>query len=423
MRSGLARAMPDKKCTIMPTKNSNPGNGKIMLALQGGGAHTAYVWGVIDRLLQNDKIDIVAVSGTSGGAMLAAVLTYGLSRERDADGRLLDDAARRAGTRDLLDKFWSKVAALGDWSGNPYRFVANPFHRSWNIDGMPVPVMFNTLSLVTSPYQSWFGPRQNPVASALAECIDFDALNRSTRGPALYVCATNVRTGQPHAFTKREIAIPHVLASACLPVVDRAVQIGDEFYWDGGYVADPALAPLIKHHRRATHDLVIVGVNPIVMEQNAVPPSSAWEIIDRMNEITFNASLISQIRRIDEINKLLVEVPPDAPACQAAGALHGKVQILIHYIAPHADMAAYGVASKSNTAWPFLHHLKALGQQVAAAWEDGRTEGGGAPLLGQSSDTNLARLFINPHQSDAPPLPQTTHGTRTGTAASLRRLQ
>lgn len=405
----------------MAAENRHGSKKKIVLALQGGGSHTAYVWGVVDRLLQNDDIEIVAVSGTSGGAMIAAVLAYGLNLERDANGHRLDDAARRALTRELLDKFWTKVAVIGDVFLNPYRFTINPLHRSWNIDGMPAPILFNALSLITSPYQSLYGPRQNPVALAITDAIDFDTLNSSTIGPALYVCATNVRTCQPKIFTKDEIRVPHLLASACLPVVDRAVQIGDEYYWDGGYVADPALAPLIKHHKRTTRDLVIVGVNPIVTERAEVPPNSAWEIIDRMNEITFNSSLISEIKRINEVNELLRQVPPDARAKQAGGKLHDKEQILIHYIPPHADMAGFGVASKSNTALPFLKHLKTLGQEVATAWEAGQIDGGGAPLLGRSSDTNLDNLFIAAHQPDAQTLPETVQGihTRPGAYAAM----
>lgn len=386
---------------------------KIVLALQGGGAHTAYVWGVVDHLLQEDDIDIVAVSGTSGGAMIAAVLTYGLSLEQDAVGRKLNNAARRAMTRELLDRFWTKVSALGDFYQNPYRFTANPFHRSWNIDGMPVPVALNALSLITSPYQSWNSPRQNPVASAIAECIDMDALNCSKIGPALYVCATNVRTSQPMTFTKDQVRIPHLLASACLPVVDRAVHIDGEYYWDGGYVADPALTPLIEHHKGQTRDLVIIGVNPIVIKRSATPPSTAWEIIDRMNEITFNASFISEIKRIHAINELLHQVPGDARAKQAGGKLHDKDEILIHYIPPHAEMAEFGVASKSNTALPFLLHMKELGRKVAEKWLRGETAGGGAPLLGKSSDTNLVNLFIEPHQANAKPLPDAVQGVHT----------
>ncbi|HJV87544.1 MAG TPA: patatin-like phospholipase family protein [Noviherbaspirillum sp.] len=408
----------------MANDNKRGRNNRIMLALQGGGAHTAYVWGVVDRLLQEERLDIVAVSGTSGGAMIAAVLAYGLSMERDAQGHPLDVAARRAKTRELLDKFWTDVAALGNLFWNPYRFTANPLHTSWNIDGLPVPVTLNALSLVISPYQSLFGPRQNPVAMAIGDSIDLEVLNHSPIGPALYVCATNVRTSQPKSFTKEEIGIPHLLASACLPVVDRAVLIDGEYYWDGGYVADPALAPLITHHKQATRDLVIVGVNPIVMQESEVPPDTAWEIIDRMNEITFNASLIAEIKRIHEVNELLRQVPAQALAKQPGGKLHGKEEIFMHYIPPHAEMAGYGVASKSNTALSFLQHMKALGREVADAWLAGRIDGGGASLLSKSSDSNLDELFINPHRPGAPALPHMVQGVQTvqtarGTAAVM----
>ena len=395
----------------MPKDNNRKPRKKILLALQGGGAHSAYVWGVVDRLLQNDDIEIVAVSGTSGGAMVAAVLAYALNLS-GPDGALLPDAVRRSEARKLLKKFWTNVAAIGDFSLNPYRFVANRFHPSWNIDGTPIPVALNALSLITSPYQRAFGLRRNPVAFALNDCIDFKAL-RASKGPGLYVCATNVRTSQLQTFKKREIEDKHLLASACLPVADRAVEINDEFYWDGGYVADPALIPLIEHHKKETRDLVIVGVNPIVMDKDALPPDTAWEIIDRMNEITFNASLISEIKRIHEINELLRQLRPHAEAMKACKTLHDKVEVLMHYIPPHADMACFGVASKSNTALAFLKHLRELGSDVAAAWENGDIDGGGAPLLGVSSDTNLVRLFIDPHHADARPLPEEVQGART----------
>ena len=394
-------------------RNNRPPKKRILLALQGGGAHSAYVWGVVDRLLQNEEIEIAAVSGTSGGAMVAAVLACGLSLEKDRDDKPLTDAGRRTETRRLLKQFWTNVAAIGDFSLNPYRFIANPWHPSWNIDGTPVPVALNALSLVMSPYQRPFDVRQNPVALALADCIDFEALRASTCGPALYVCATNVRTSQLQTFCKQEIDIPHLLASACLPVADRAVKIGEEYYWDGGYVADPALIPLIRHHKRESRDLVIVGVNPIVMDKDRLPPDTAWEIIDRMNEINFNASLIGEIKRIHEINELLRQLRPHAEALKACSMLHDKVEVRMHYIPPHADMACYGVASKSNTALAFLKHLRELGREVAAAWENGSIDGGGAPLLGVSSDTNLERLFINPHHVDAATLPEAVQGART----------
>ncbi|WP_151636142.1 patatin-like phospholipase family protein [Noviherbaspirillum aerium] len=388
----------------------SPGTGsrsrkKVMVALQGGGAHTAYVWGVMDELLASDDIDIVALGGTSGGAMVAAVVAGALSMERSPVGQPLDDRGRRQLARDMLRRFWSIVAQLGERYQNPYRFVANPFHPSWNIDGLPVPVILSAMSLLTSPYQSFTGIKENPVVEAILESINLDVLNKSTIGPALYVCATNVRTGQPAIFTRNEIRTEHLLASACLPTVDRAIQIGGEYYWDGGYVSDPSLAALIRNHCSVTGDLIVVGVNPIVMKHAEMPPNTAWGIVDRMNEVTFNASLISELRQIHTINELLQQVPPSAPARQKNGRLHGKKDILIHYIPPHESMAQLGVASKNNTAKEFLEHLEGLGKEVARQWKSGDIAGGGASLLGISSDTNFEALFIRPQHGNAAPVP------------------
>jgi NTE family protein len=386
---------------------------RISLALQGGGAHTAYVWGVVDRLLDQDDLEIVAVSGTSGGAMIAAVLAYGLSCETDELGDRLDEAARRRFTKELLRKFWTDVSLIADAYWNPYRFVANPLYPSWNIDGLPLPSALNMMTSLTSPYQSLGGARKNPVSLAIADCIDLAALRQSEIGPALYVCATNVRTNQPIIFQKHELQLEHLLASACLPFQDRAIAIETvsdgqavtDFYWDGGYMADPSLAPLIRNHSAATRDLVIVGVNPILRTADTVPPQTAWEILDRMNEITFNSSLIAEINRINSTNELLQEVPDNAPARQPGGKLYDKRKILIHYVPPHAEMEDLGVASKNNTALPFLYYLQGLGQTIAGEWLAGATEGGGAPLLDVASDRNLQQLFIDPYHWSASPLP------------------
>ncbi|MEN3294248.1 MAG: hypothetical protein V7642_3501 [Burkholderiales bacterium] len=389
----------------MKARENGTAKKPVMLALQGGGAHSAYVWGVIDRMLERDDIEIVGVSGTSGGAMIAAVLAYGLSQERTVEGAPLDDLGRRALTQGLLDKFWAEVAAIGDYFWNPYRFIANPWHPSWNIDGMPVPVTLNALSLLTSPYQTFGGPRQNPVATAITNTIDLRLLRESRIGPALYVCATNVRTNQPKVFRKTQIHVEHLLASACLPVVDQAIKIKEEFYWDGGYTSDPALAPLIEQHATVTGDLVIVGVNPIVVDHASVPPNTAWEIIDRMNEITFNAALIAEVKRIVATNEMLRQVPDTATAKQPGGKLHGKKTIRIHYVPPHEKMSDLGVASKSNTSYAFLSYLKSLGREEAMLWESGQIEGGGALRLGRSSDSNLHDIFIDPHRWNAQTLP------------------
>jgi NTE family protein len=376
---------------------------KIMVALQGGGAHTAYAWGVMDELLATEEFEIVAIGGTSGGAMVAAIVASALSAHQNAAGEALDDHGRRELARQGLRQFWSDVSALGDFHHNPYRFVANDFFPSWNTDGLPVPVILNAMAALTSPYQAFFGLEKNPVESAIRASVDFSILNRSELGPRLYICATNVRTGQATIFTRGELGPEHLLASACLPTVDRAIQIKGENYWDGGYVSDPSLTALVKYHCSETSDLVIVGVNPVVM-RDKVAPKTAWEIIDRMNEVTFNASLISELKQIHATNELLEEVPATASAKKRNGNLYGKKKIFVHYIPPHESMIDLGVASKNNTAKPFLDHLEQLGRKVAKCWKAGECASGGAQLLGISSDRNFKALFIDAQEENAPPV-------------------
>lgn len=383
----------------MNAKKSKTEKKPVMLALQGGGSHAAYVWGVIDQLLTRDDLEIVGISGASGGAMIGAVLAYGLSQERTEQGEILDEAGRRDRTRKLLDKFWIDVAAIGDDFLNPYRFTTNPWHSSWNIDGTLVPLMLNAMSLVTSPYQAFLGPRQNPVARAITNTMDLRALRQSENGPALYVSATNVRTNQTKVFNKKEIYVEHLLASACLPMLDRAIEIDGEFYWDGGYTSNPALAPLIEQHSNVTGDLVIVGVNPIMLNPKSVPPRTAWQIIDRMNEITFNAALIGELKRIASINELLAQVPDTAPAKQPNGNLYDKNTISVHYMEPHAQMAELGVASKSNTAYSFLSYLKSLGQEQAMQWQFGPSDR--ALEVKHVSDETLKNTLIKPYHWNA----------------------
>jgi NTE family protein len=407
---------------MMDTRTKSGGKKKVMMALQGGGAHTAYVWGVMDELLADEDIEIVAIGGTSGGAMIAAVVASALSMESSAAGKPLDDSGRRRLAREMLERFWSDIAMLGDRYQNPYRFVANPFHPSWNIDGLSVPVALSAMSLFTSPYQVFTGMKENPIATAIASSVNLEVLNKTRFGPALYVCATNVRSCQPTIFARGELSTEHLLASACLPMVDRAVKIGGEYYWDGGYVSDPSLSALVENHSTLTGDLLIVGVNPVVVSHKSVPPNTAWGIMDRMNEVTFNSSLIAELKQIQATNDLLHQVPENAPAKQKNGKLYGKKEILIHYIPPHQTMAELGVASKSNTAKPFLTYLAGLGKTVAQQWKSGEIEGGGAGLLGVSSDTNFVELFIKPHRGRAAPVPSSAPYLAEGAPVPVRAL-
>jgi NTE family protein len=385
--------------------SKNNARKRVMIALQGGGAHTAYVWGVMDELLKDESIEITAIGGTSGGAMIAAIVASALSTSHSSNGDVLSNSEKRQLARTLLDEFWKHTALLGNYALNPYRFTPNPFFPSWNIDGFPIPVALGAISLVTSPYQRFTGITENPIVKAISKVINFESLGQNDIGPALYVCATNVRTGQATIFEKNKITPRHLLASACLPIVDGAIEIGGEYYWDGGYVADPSISPLVRNHSSHTRDLVIVGVNPIILPHSRLPPDTAWKIMDRINEVTFNSSVISQIKNIEATNELLRQVPDTAEAKKRGGRLHGKNEIFIHYIPPAKSMIDLGVASKNNTSWEFFSYLKSLGQNVAKRWRYGHSESGGAHLLGVSSDTNLNKLFVEPYQPDASPVP------------------
>ena len=313
----------------------------INLALQGGGAHGAFTWGVLDRLLEDDNIGIEGISGTSAGAINAAVL---------AQGHLKGGAA---GARAELDRFWHRISEIG---------LISPIHRgwleravgSWNIDESPSAIWVNQLSQLVSPYQ--LNPLNlSPLRDLLASMLDWTSLTGAD-AIKLFIAATNVRTGKVRIFDRHELNLDALLASACLPQVFQAVVIEGEAYWDGGYMGNPSLWPLIYHC--ASRDVVLVQINPLT--RDGVPRTAA-EITNRLNEITFNASLMSEMRAIAFVARLI-----------AADGKHPEVarlkHMLIHMIEAEAAMESLGVASKMNTDLDFLLYLKALGRRTAGRW-------------------------------------------------------
>ena len=312
---------------------------RINLALQGGGAHGAFTWGVLDRLLEDEALEIVGVVGTSAGAMNAAVLAHGLAR----GGR---PAARAA-----LDRFWEAVAAAALWS--PLK--PSPFDRllsPGDMDLSPGWLWADSLTRLFSPYQ--LNPLGlHPLRAILLAQLDFEVLSSQDR-IKLFVCATNVRTCKIKVFQGPELSIEAVLASACLPFLFRAVEIDGEAYWDGGFMGNPPIFPLI--YETDCEDVVIVQVNPIEI---AEVPTTASAILDRMNEVAFNSSLMREMRAIAFVKKLLAEqrVPP------------GRYKDLkLHMIAAEAEMARLGYSSKLNAERDFLLWLKALGRARAEAF-------------------------------------------------------
>ena len=243
----------------------------VDLALQGGGAHGAFTWGVLDRLLEENKLRIDGISGTSAGAMNAAVLADGYT----------DGGA--AGARAALDAFWAGVAQSARFSP----FQRGPLDRllgRWTLDQSPMYITMDLMSRLFSPYD--LNPLgTNPLRDVLAKTVNFERLPRSPI--KLFVTATNVRTGRGRVFRNSELTVDVLLASACLPTMFQAVEIDGEHYWDGGYSGNPTMTPLVREC--ASSDTILVPINPV--ERPGVP-RSARDILDRLNEVSFNAVLL-----------------------------------------------------------------------------------------------------------------------------------
>lgn len=331
---------------------------RIDLALQGGGSHGAFTWGVLDRLLEEGGLEIVGIAGTSAGAVNAVVLASGLL----AGGR---EEARRT-----LDRFWEAVAAAGMWS--PLK--PSPLDRllsEGDMDTSPAWLWADALSRLLSPYQ--LNPLgYHPLRAILEEQVDFAALRAQDR-IRLFLAATDVGRCALEVFDNPRLSVDAVLASACLPFLFQAVEIDGRAYWDGGYMGNPPLEPLIDG--TDCDDFVIVQINPIRIE--AVPTRAA-EILDRMNEVAFNSSLVRELRTIARINDFLAEgrLPPERYR-----------RLRLHMIGPEPAMARLGYSSKLNTERDFLLRLKALGRARADAFL-----GAHRADLGRRSTLDLARF-------------------------------
>ncbi|HWZ72307.1 MAG TPA: patatin-like phospholipase family protein [Casimicrobiaceae bacterium] len=311
---------------------------KICVALQGGGAHGAFTWGVLDRLLEEDSLEIQAVSGTSAGAMNGAVMVDALKR------------GGRQHARERLERFWRSISDAGDNIFKPGRMLFPAFGP--NSDWSPMAIWTDALSLVWSPYDNPF------YANVLADVIgkelpDFNALNDDST-PHLFVCATNVKTNQRKIFRPGELSVGALTASACLPTIFQSVEVNGEFYWDGGYLGNPALYPL--RNPSLTPDLLIVWVNPLNRHD---VPTNARDILDRMNEVTFNATLVQEIEAIDAVNEL-------KPRGNALRSPYKRIRL--HEIKDEPALAKLGHASKSDTDWDFLLMLRDFGRQAAKRW-------------------------------------------------------
>jgi NTE family protein len=317
--------------------DSPPDALRIDLALQGGGAHGAFTWGALDRLLEESRLRIEGISGTSAGAMNAAVLAHGHA----AGGA---DCARAA-----LEGFWCRVSDAARFSP----LQRGPFDvllGRWTMDSSPMFVAMDLATRLFSPYDLNPGGT-NPLRDILAECVDFSRLVQSPI--RLFVTATNVRTGRGRVFRNADLTPDVLLASACLPTMFQAVEIEGEPYWDGGYAGNPTITPLIREC--AASDTILVQVNPV---ERPGTPRSAREIINRVNEVSFNATLLKELRMIAVLRQVA-----DPGNCE--GARWGGMRI--HHIAS-ATMTELGYSSKLNAEWNFLCMLRDEGRRCADAF-------------------------------------------------------
>lgn len=312
---------------------------KLDIALQGGGAHGAFTWGVLDRLLEEDDLEIAGISGTSAGAMNAVALTQGLAM------------GSRQAARELLEQFWITVSAAAKFSPIQ-RTVWDRLAGRWSLEFSPSFVISQYLQQTFSPYQ--LNPLDvNPLRDIVVKCFDFEMVNASA-APRLFLGATNVRSGLPKVFRQPQITADAVMASACLPFLFKAVEIDGDAYWDGGYMGNPPLFPLIDE--TDTRDILLIQINPFRREEL---PRTAYEIQNRLNEITFNGSLIKEMRSIAFLWEMIQDEQLDRAAYRDAR---------VHRISAEDEMGKLSVSSKLNAERAFLDHLRDLGRLSAEVW-------------------------------------------------------
>lgn len=312
---------------------------RINLALQGGGAHGAYTWGVLDRLLEEETLEIEGISGTSAGAMNAAMLVNGFCHNG------------RDGAKACLEEFWRRVSEAAAFS---------PLHKTplerlltgWNMDFSLAYHWFDMLSRVFSPYE--LNPLNiNPMRTIVESMLDKESLNACSI-IKLFITATHVASGQARVFHCHEITPDVLMASTCIPFLFQGVEIEGDIYWDGGYMGNPAIWPLIYHCN--TEDVILVQINPL---HDYDLPNSANEIINRLNEISFNSSLVAEMRAINFVSRLLKE-----------GSLDPKryKDMRMHLIYSPEAMHNLNASSKMNADWDFFLFLKNIGREAAEQW-------------------------------------------------------
>jgi NTE family protein len=347
------------------------------LALQGGGSHGAFTWGVLDALLADGRVAFDGISGTSAGAMNAVALAHGLA---SAQGRPEGDA--REAARASLAKFWEGIVAMGELGSQVSRAQRAPFDILFgSLGGMASGLTNGFNDALTSFWSSTVSPYQsnpldiNPLRDFLEKQIDFERLARFD-ALKMFVVATAVSTGKAEVFTGKRLTAKAVMASACLPTVFRAVEIEGEHYWDGGYAGNPAIHPLL--YNCDSRDIVLVQINPIKRDKL---PTTAAEILDRVSEITFNSALIAEMRAIDFVRRLLAEGKLDPKRYK---------NVLMHRIDGGEALEAFHASTKAETDGRLIHSLRDLGVRCAKAWLAKNFN-----RLGVDSSLNIARDYLD----------------------------
>ena len=311
---------------------------KLNLALQGGGSHGAFTWGVLEKLFEENVFDITAICGTSAGAVNACIAVDGYQK------------GGNKGAIEQLNIFWEKLAAAtAFWPVQPS--LIDKMVSGGNMEFSPGYNVFSLVSNFFSPYQ-WNPFDLNLLRDLLTELVDFDCLKKSEI--KLITCATNVKTGQAKVFDPSRMDVDRILASACLPTLFKAVEIDGEYYWDGGFMGNPPLYPLIK--ATSTSDILLVQINPCRIHK---VPTTADAIAHRINELSFNSSLIWELRLIEFKNEMLAK----------GFKIDGQYRhIRYHTISADNALEEFDVSSKANTSIDFLKLLKSLGREYAEVW-------------------------------------------------------
>jgi NTE family protein len=325
----------------------------INLALQGGGSHGAFTWGVLDRLLEEDNLTIEGITGTSAGAMNAAALLQGHCK------------GGNKGAKESLENLWRGVGelSLGD-----------------------LDIDFSPLTTAADAWQRMFSPHQtnpfniNPLRDLLTKMLNIEAV-RACDAIKLFICATNVENGRAHIFERKDLTIDALMASACLPFIFQTVNIGGTPYWDGGYTANPAIFPLI--YNCESPDVILVQINPLTRRGT---PETNTEIINRLNEIIFNAAIIGEMHAIALVQRLIEE--DEAKGMRNSEAARLK-NLNMHVISAEDHMHALDASSKLNASTGFLLHLKEICREAASAWLMQNWQ-----MIGEGSSVDIRQMFL-----------------------------